>query len=77
MIHVKKSKIDQEKAKLWGVEERSVFNAPHCKLYNNHVFHEKKAWTRASQNIMKLMEITLNAYTIYLSKNVGAGPAPI
>ena len=38
--------------------------------YNNHVFHEKKAWTRASQNIMKLVEITLNAYTMYLSKNI-------
>ena len=31
MIHVRKSKIDQEKAKLWGVEEDPFFNAPHYK----------------------------------------------
>ena len=30
MIHVKKTKIDQEKAKLWGVEERPYDNASHC-----------------------------------------------
>ena len=30
MIHVKKQKIDQEKAKLWGVEERPYDNALHC-----------------------------------------------
>ena len=30
-IHVQKQKIDQEKAKLWGVEDRCVFCAPHCK----------------------------------------------
>ena len=31
MMHVKKTKIDKEKAKLWGVEERPFFNAPHYK----------------------------------------------
>ena len=30
MIHLKKSKIDQEKAKLWGVENRATLPAPHC-----------------------------------------------
>ena len=30
MIHAKKSKIDQEKAKLGGVEEHPFFNALHC-----------------------------------------------
>ena len=30
MIHVKKQKIDQEKAKLWGVEECPYDNALHC-----------------------------------------------
>ena len=36
MIHVKKIKIDQEKAKLWSVEHRPTLSAPHCSL-------EKKA----------------------------------
>ena len=31
MIHVKKSKIDQEKAKLWGIKNCSTLSAPHCK----------------------------------------------
>ena len=40
MIHVKKSKIDQEKAKIWGVENRPTLSAPHCignpiPIYNN------------------------------------------
>jgi hypothetical protein len=30
MIHVKKQKIDQDKAKSWGVEECPYNNAPHC-----------------------------------------------
>ena len=30
MIHVKKSKIGQEKAKLWGVANRSTLSALHC-----------------------------------------------
>ena len=29
MIHVKKLKIDQEKPKLWSVEVRCIFYAPH------------------------------------------------
>ena len=34
MIHVKHSKIDQEKAKLWGVEDLWVF----CVLHSNSKF---------------------------------------
>ena len=54
MIHVKKLKIDHEKAKLCGVEDCSIFRAPHCNSCEKKVARNLRILHRSLNEYWKL-----------------------